>query len=255
MDQQPIALTPEQIEQFRRDGYLQVENLLTEAEVDAFVEHESKPIPPDQRRGLLNHTVDEQWNYLATHPNIAGVARQLLEGPPRIVQTMYMAKAPTGPEEETGGAGVAWHQDTHYLPNEPNTLMACWIAMSDTDPDNGGLCVVQGSNQDGLRSAHFNEDSKEHASWEAEHEMKGPDGREWVQQFHSFEVDGITKDDLTQLTVAKGSGVFFTGFTIHGSYANRSQDRERLAFAVHYIKQGTWLYRCDVQDTVAVDTI
>ena len=54
-----------------------------------------------------------------------------------IVQTMYMEKSP-GEESQ----GTALHQDTHYLPTDPNTLMACWIALSDTDKENGGLCVL-----------------------------------------------------------------------------------------------------------------
>jgi len=41
--------------------------------------------------------------------------------------------------------------------------------------------------------------------------------------------------------------------TIHSSFANRSPDRQRRAFATHYVKDGTWVYRCDVQDTVAVE--
>jgi ectoine hydroxylase-related dioxygenase (phytanoyl-CoA dioxygenase family) len=44
--------------------------------------------------------------------------------------------------------------------------------------------------------------------------------------------------------------VFFTGLTIHGSYANRSPDRARRAFATHYVAEGTWVFRTDVQQTV-----
>lgn len=28
---------------------------------------------------------------------------------------------------------------------------------------------------------------------------------------------------------------------------------DRLAFAVRYVSEGTWVYRCDVQDTVSAD--
>ena len=52
---------------------------------------------------------------------------------------MYMDKKPKG------GIGVALHQDTHYIRNDPNTLMACWIALSKTEPENGGWYVVPGS--------------------------------------------------------------------------------------------------------------
>ena len=250
---QPIQLAQDQIDHFRNEGYLVVNNLLTQKEVDDFLEDQSRPKPPELEKGLLKHTVDPQWGYLAKHPNVAGVAAQLLDGTSRIVQTMYMRKDAAG-EEEVGGAGISLHQDTHYLPTEPNTLMACWIAMSDTDPDNGGLCVVPGSNLKPLRSTHMNEDEKEHASWEMDYDMRDRNGREWVQRFYSFKVDDLDQDNILQLTVPRGGGVFFTGMTIHGSYANRSKDRPRLAFAVHYVKDGTWVTRRDVQDTQEVDS-
>ncbi len=40
----------------------------------------------ERQKGLLTHTVDPQWKYLATHPRIVGIAQQLLEGSPMIVQ-------------------------------------------------------------------------------------------------------------------------------------------------------------------------
>lgn len=63
----------------------------------------------------------------------------------------------------------------------------------------------------------------------------------------------LDPQSIVRLTVPKGSGVFFIGMTIHGSFANRSSDRPRRAFATHYVKDGTWVCRCDVQETVAVE--
>src|SRR5579864_9393494 len=100
------------------------------------------------------------------HPNIAGRVMQLLDGRLRIVQTMYLDKA------AKGGAGIAMHQDSLYLPNEPHTLTACWLALTDTDGDNGGLCVVPGSHRLGLQKWHKNLNDKEHASWEHEHDFR-----------------------------------------------------------------------------------
>ena len=59
-----------------------------------------------------------------------------------------------------------------------------------------------------------------------------------------------SRSDSTPEAVAAGAGVFFTGMTAHGSYANESQDRERLAFATHYVREETWIYRKDIQETV-----
>lgn len=238
------TLSHSQIEQYRNEGYLLVERVLSPDEVEAFLEHESRPQPPERRRGLLTHTVDPQWNAIATHRNIAGVARQLLNARPMIVQTMYLNKP------ANGGKGIAIHQDALYLRNEPNTLMACWVALDDTDADNGGLCVVPGSHRDGLRSAHLTNNPDEHVRWEHDYAMRDRDGREWTERLVSFEMDDLRDDEILRLTVPRGGGVFFTGLTIHGSFANHSTTRPRRAFATHYVAEGTWLDRTDVQNVV-----
>ena len=248
---QPIQLNEDQINSFKDEGYLIVPDVLSDEEVDSFLEHQSSPRPKEMQKGLLTHTVDPQWRYVAKHPNIAGISEQLLSGQVRIVQTMYLEKPPSKGDGTLVGRGIALHQDTHYLPSEPNTLMACWIAMNDTDEDNGGLCVVPKSNQGELRKTHRNFDD-EHTSWEKEHLMRDRIGKEWKQTMVSFQIEDLDDNEIVRLTVPRGAGVFFTGMTIHGSFSNYSKERERLAFAVHYVKEGTWLLREDVQETEAV---
>ena len=241
----PKILTPEQINSYRTDGYLVVHDLLTDDEVEAYLSHENEANVASQY-GLRGHTEDPQYRYLATHPKIAGIASQLLESPLRVVQTMYLGKP-------AGGKGIALHQDCHYLPNEPNTLMACWVAMTDTDGENGGLCVVPGSHHGGLRSAHEKQGDQEHDAFEMNYPMRDRDGREWTQRMYRFEIDDLDPATIVRLTVPRGAGVFFTGLTIHGSFANHSPDRPRLAFATHYVREDTWLFRRDVQDTMPVE--
>ncbi len=236
-------LTNEQVECYRRDGYLVVPKLVLIKEIAVFLKDEKKSSNVDHVP-LQRHKTDPAYSALASHPKIVAIVSQLLEGHPNIVQTMFLNKP------KQGGRGIALHQDTHYLPNEPNTLMACWIALSDTDADNGGLCVVPGSHMEGLREAGRIENKTEFDSWETEHEMRDPDSREWKRKMNSFQIQGLPEERIMRLSVPKGSGVFFTGMTIHGSFANHSEDRPRQAFATHYIHESTWLYRCDVQNTV-----
>ena len=244
-----MTLTAKQITHYERDGFLMVCNLLTDAEIETFLAEDQKKKSEEwQSLGLRRFLVDSQWRYLATHPVISGIVSQLLEGNPRIVQTMFMNKQPDG------GTGVALHQDTHYIRNEPNTLMACWLALNDTDRDNGGLCVVPGSHKRQLYETAPPKDDTEHAKWAKSYEMRGPDGEVWDEPMHSHEVQGLDLDELVYLSVPKGGGVFFTSRTIHGSFANRSGDRPRLAFATHYVKDGTWVYRADIQETVIVES-
>jgi ectoine hydroxylase-related dioxygenase (phytanoyl-CoA dioxygenase family) len=241
-------LTPEQIERFRTEGYLVVPDLLTEVETSAFLRRVQEG-PPVGGYALHGHLQDPHYRTLATHPRVAGVAAQLLGGRPKIVQTMLLNKP------AQGGRGIALHQDSHYLPNEPNTLMACWLAFTDTDPENGGLCVVPGSHRGGLRPARKNEDDAEHAAWETVYAMRDPDGRKWEQRMFSFQITDLDPNTILRLTVPKGGGVFFTGMTIHGSFANRSDDRPRVAWAVHYVHEQTWLFRQDVQDAMPVESV
>jgi ectoine hydroxylase-related dioxygenase (phytanoyl-CoA dioxygenase family) len=242
----PDVLTAEQVQRFHTEGYLVIPELLTSAEVDAFVDHVAHE-PAIGSHGLQGHRHDPQYRHLAEHPKIAGAAMQLRGGRVRVVQTMLLNKPPQG------GKGIALHQDSHYLPNEPNTLMACWLAFTDTDPDNGGLCVVPGTHLEGLRAAQKNQDEREHASWEMEHLMRDRDGREWKKTVVSFQITDLDPARIVRLTVPRGGGVFFTGMTVHGSYSNQSADRLRTAWAVHYIREDTWLYREDVQDALLVE--
>ncbi len=238
-----MPLTNDQVASYHRDGYLVVPKLLLMKEIDAFLRGE-KMSSSDDHVPLQRHKTDPNYRALASHPKVLAVVSQLLNGHPNIVQTMFLNKP------KQGGKGIALHQDTHYLPNEPNTLMACWLALSDTDAENGGLCVVPGSHLEGLQEAGKINDKKEFDSWETEHDMRCPDGREWKRKMHSFQIQGLPEDRIVRLTVPRGSGVFFTGMTIHGSFANHSEDRPRRAFATHYVHPSTWLYRCDVQNTV-----
>lgn len=83
--------------------------------------------------------------------------------------------------------------------------------------------------------------------------MSSPDGRKWSTELYSFEMDDLEQMEIKHLSVPAGGGVFFTGLTIRGSYANLSLSKYRRAFAIHYVGQGTWVYRSDIQQLVEVN--
>ncbi|NND70063.1 MAG: phytanoyl-CoA dioxygenase family protein [Rhodothermales bacterium] len=245
-----LTLSQSDVQSYNENGYLVVEGLLDAEFVDRFVEYEAQPKPDGWRQNLRNHASDDMWRQVSNNPQVTAIVEQLSGGRPHIVQTMYMEKPPAG-NSNVGGAGVALHQDLHYLPCDPPNLIACWIALTDTDAENGGLCVVPGSHDvDKLHTTHRNRNTADHDSWEIEYLMRDRDGKEWTEKMYSFEIDGLRKEDVVRLTVPKGGGVFFGGKTIHGSFANRSIDRYRRAIATHYVPEGTWVFRDDVQKTV-----
>ena len=241
-----MSLSPDQIHRYEEDGFLLVPDLLPTEDVGAFLDHD-RALEGQRPSGLQSHQVDDQYAAIARHPSVVSKVRQLIGGAPRVVQTMYMAKRPEG------GTGVALHQDTHYIRNEPNTLMACWMAFSETGPENGGLVVVPGSHRRGLLDAGRVRESDQHADWENVYAMKGPDGREWEETMTSHDIHAYGPDDVEYLEVGPGGGVFFSSLTVHGSYANQTTDRPRLAFATHYVREDTWVYRADLQDLVPAE--
>ena len=245
-----LTLSESDVQTYNENGYLIIEGLLDNDFIDRFVEYEAQPKPEGWRQCLRNHVDDEMWKQIVRNPKVTSVVESLIGGAPQVVQTMYMEKPPAA-EGEVGGAGVALHQDLHYLPCDPPQLMACWIAMTDTDAENGGLCVVPGSHlKEELYTTHKNKNEADHDSWEFEYTMMDREGKVWKEKMYSFEIDGLNKDDVVRLTVPKGAGVFFGGKTIHGSFGNRSKTRYRRAFATHYIPEGAWMFRSDVQETV-----
>ena len=94
---------------------------------------------------------------------------------------------------EDHGCSLAVEPTLGELVHSPDTLMACWIAMSNTGPDNGGLCVVPGSHLDGLRTTHRSS-GDEHHNWNSEHLMRDRAGKQWTQEFYSFKIDDIAPD-------------------------------------------------------------
>ena len=90
------ALTPQQVEQYHRDGYLVLPNLLSAQEVEELVQHNAEQSEAQKSYGLQGHQQDDIYRKVAHHPAITGPAAQLSEGAPEIVQTMYMNKATKG---------------------------------------------------------------------------------------------------------------------------------------------------------------
>ena len=241
-------LNQNQINSYKENGFLVVHNLLSKEEIENFFIAQGGGESEEYKKyGLRRHVVDDSWSYLANHSKVVCIVSELLEGNPRIVQTLYRDKQP-------GGTGVAPHQDTHYIKNEPNTLMACWLALTNTDSDNGGLCVVPGSHKRHLYDTQPPSDEKEHehSKWVEDYRMSDKEGNEWIEKMHAHQVVDLDPKEIIYLSVPIGSGVFFTSMTIHGSFANKSINRPRLAIATHYIKEGTWIYRKDIQETTKV---
>jgi ectoine hydroxylase-related dioxygenase (phytanoyl-CoA dioxygenase family) len=229
-------LTDDQLEFFRKNGYLagvkmlddwQVEKIRSElAEIadprhpghELFYEfHSNESSDPST---ILFHALgawrittglhDVLWN-----PRFLVAASQLLGNVPvRFWHDQIFWKPP-----RQGGV-VAWHQDySYWTRTQPVAHLTCWCGLDDTTKENGCLQYVPGSHQWGLLPkpviAGDLEGIRAYLSEEQKEQFARPQFAE----------------------VKAGEAIFHHSLTLHGSGANTSS-RPRRAFVINVFADG-----------------
>ena len=154
--------TPDQVEAYRRDGFLVVEQWLDGAEVERVrerfhrcfehewetglapdeVNYDPATTPPDRTRQLCNVWKADRTlaaTVLAERTARFGAALGGLPGL-RLIQDNMIWKPPSG-------KALLCHQDAAYLEFlAPKNMTTCWMALDDTRADTGTIFYVRGSN-------------------------------------------------------------------------------------------------------------
>ena len=230
------TISPDDLRQYRRDGYYIARGLLRPDEVDAlrdaFMEQaKNGPVPGLSDMGYQYEPGDPLAFYpRMMHPHrhpelpvgplslrylldkrIGDILTDLLGEPPIAAQTMFYFKPP-------GARGQDLHQDNFYLRVSPGTCLAAWVAIDDADRENGGMVVVPGSGDLDMVCPQETDKTK----FFTNHHVPVPDGlRE------------------TPVDLKAGDVLFFNGSIIHGSYPNTSETRFRRAFISHYVPESS----------------
>jgi ectoine hydroxylase-related dioxygenase (phytanoyl-CoA dioxygenase family) len=137
-------------EQYQREGYLLGLPILSDSEVYHYrsvyerLDDEAARQTPRQRITNRHHDDPEMWN-LATHPAVMAIVRELLGDDLVLLSSGFFAKKPGEPD-----AYVAWHQDTMYWGLQPPHALTVWIAIDDSDEENGCMRVIPRSHRLGL---------------------------------------------------------------------------------------------------------
>ena len=245
-----FLLTKEQIDRFKDDGYLIVDNLLDEKTItqlhtrfDRLFRGEFETgIRPDEVNWQegdsdpgLTRQICNAWKsdrcIAATvlREDLGQALAQLGDWPgTRIVQDNVLSKPPAA-------RALGYHQDNAYLAwYTPREMLTCWIALDDTSQDNGTLEFVRGSHR-----------------WHSQPTPEGafhdpPDYRQVMRT-------AAQQEDLTPeviyVEVPRGGGSFHHGWTWHGSAPNESRLHRR-ALVVHCISSDA----CFVPENIAVGT-
>jgi hypothetical protein len=158
-------------------------------------------------RLMQMHRGDQRSMDYMLDTRLQQILTDLLDLEPFAVQTMMYFKP-------AGAKGQALHQDNRYLRVQPGTCMAAWLALDDTDEENGCLRVVRGSHKLDMLCLKY-ADLGQSFTWDT---VDVPEGLEVVS-----------------LEMKAGDVLFFNGSVIHGSGPNVSKDRFRRILVGHYI--------------------
>ncbi|KXU35577.1 hypothetical protein AXK11_05940 [Cephaloticoccus primus] len=159
-------------------------------------------------RVMHPHRFDQKARAYLLHPKVRMYLVKFMGQDPVATQSMYYFKPP-------GARGQAIHQDNFYLLVQPGTCMAAWIALDDSDAENGGLMVVPNT-QDA--------------------ELVCPDIADSKLSFSSNQVPVPKGKKPVYAEMKAGDVLFFNGNVLHGSGPNRSKTRFRRSFICHYAK-------------------
>ena len=238
-------LTPEQVDFFKKNGYLAGVKLLEHGQVEQLREeltgimdpkhpkhdllyefHSNESEDPDRVifHSLGHWRMTPGFHDILWNPAFVMAAHQLLgEKGVRFWHDQLFCKP-----AKHGGV-VAWHQDYSYWTRTvPMQHLTCWVGLDDASRENGCLQYIPGSHKWGLLD-------KPSLTGEM---------TELTAFLNKEQADALEKP--VAIEMEKGYGTFHHPLLVHGSFENNSE-RPRRAFVLNVFADGT---RSDWDETL-----
>lgn len=229
-----MPLDQTQIDRYRRDGFIVVPDVLSDAEIaelrcvtDALVDasraltahtdvYDLEPghsaDDPRVRRIKKPYRVDPVFDRIMRHRRIVAILQQLIGPALRWDNAKLNLKAPGY------GAAVEWHQDWAFYPHTNDDLCAVGVMMDDCALENGPLLCIPGSHLGPVHDHHA-------------------DGRFCGAM--AARIEGVDYDAAVPVTGKAGSISIHHVRTIHGSATNTS-DKPRRLLLYQYSAADAW---------------
>ena len=209
-EQTNTALSAEEMDQFRTQGFLGPFALCSPKEMGATrpaIEAVLESEPPDHRQKVHNRHLDHRliWD-LATDPEIISRMQCLYGDDLLMWRTNFFVKEP-------GAKEIPWHQDHNYWPLEPPVIASAWIAIDESTVENSCLQVIPGSHRRTLPHVRATED---------------------MGFAEMGDLDYLDLSQAVDLEMRPGEFILFNERTVHHSESNRSQKR-RIGLAVRVV--------------------
>ena len=218
-------LETKQVEQFQRDGYVVIPDLLSDTELDHFQPLVRDAVAKRKRfdtRPLSEKSLYEQsflqcmnlWEDfpaikpLTFHPKVAQAAAELIGAPTvRLWHDQALFK-------EAGGRETDPHQDLPYWTMTESDALTAWIPLTGSSEENGCMGYLPGSHKNTERTFV---DIFRRGDTSPEDQAKA-----------------ILTGELTFVEVPRGSVAFHHGLTAHGAMANRSQATREVHTMIYF---------------------
>ena len=239
-------ITDQVVDQYWERGYWISPKLFSDAEIDRLrAAHErlwagdyDHPIPsqyglhnadlssPKLRQQLNGFWLNDEIRRAVTSPRLGLIAARLMKvDSVRLWHDQVLYKPGTGAGAETNLGNVGWHQDYGYWKSSSTTnLVTAWVALQDTDLNNGGMRTIVGSHQWGVI-----EDSDAFGIKDLEELARG------------FESKGSSPWLDEPCILKAGQASFHHSLTFHGSGPNRSKEPRQSVVA--HMMPGDTVYR------------
>ena len=208
-------LTSKEKQQYSEQGY--VKNLPVFSnngalELQGLFEELSSRLPSDVDINKTNmwHKASKKFYDLCRTPEILDYVEDILG--PNFVQWggQFFHKEPHS------GSVVPWHQDAQYWPLKPANAVTVWLAVFDTDKENGAMKVVSGSHKKGANGFKHHTNDASHLVLDQE-----------------VSEDQIDKDKVVYIDLKAGEISLHNDALLHGSDPNNS-NRKRCGITMRF---------------------
>ena len=207
---------------YAEEGFLTQVDLFSESEINyfrsCFDELESREGREKCQIGLQARHLDEEFIWqMATDSRILDAMQEVMGEDIMLLSTHFFCKYPEPDGPEHASKFVAWHQDATYWGLDPSIAPTAWIAIDESDVENGCMQVIPGSHTSGI----------------TQHDVSSREGN-LLSINQEIPSDQIDESRAVNLELHPGQISIHDGRLFHASQPNRST-RRRCGLTARYI--------------------
>ena len=204
-------LSSNQLKQYEDKGFVSPINIFSKDKANEIrneIESIENKMPGElEKSGRYNaHLISPLLDEVAHNPKILDAVQSLIGKNILICGTTLFIKNPN----EKGF--VSYHQDAKYIGLEPHNWVTAWVAITDSNEENGCMRMWSGSHKDNLK----------------EHDQKFNEGNLLTR---GQTVKNVPIEKTTPLILKAGQMSLHHPAVVHGSEQNNSDDR-RIGFVI-----------------------